>query len=184
MTSFEEYKRAVARGHEPVTHDTVVIPREARDFQGMRAGIISRLIANAIDLAIAAGIVLAAYVGWAGLKFAYNPVSFTWPSAQLILIFGGVLVTLGFEFWVLWATTGRTYGDHVMGLRVVNFRGERLRWFGALVRAAFCVVFMLGLLWVAVSHQNRSVQDVVLRTSVIYDWQPRAKGRARLAPTQ
>ena len=35
---------------------------------------------------------------------------------------------------------------------------------------------MIGLLWVALSRENRSVQDLVLRTSVVYDWQ--AKGAA------
>ena len=29
--------------------------------------------------------------------------------------------------------------------------------------------FLIGLLWVAVSRENRSLQEVVLRTSVIYD---------------
>ena len=73
---------------------------------------------------------------------------------------------------VAWWLNGRTFGDHLMGLRVVNFRGDRLRLPGALARAAFCAAFPLGLFWVAVSRENRSVQDVVLRTSVIYDWQP------------
>jgi hypothetical protein len=31
--------------------------------------------------------------------------------------------------------------------------------------------FPIGLLWVAVSRENRSAQDLALRTSVIYDWQ-------------
>ena len=57
-----------------------------------------------------------------------------------------------------------------MGLRVVNFRGEHQRWGGAAVRSLFCTTFPIGLLWVIVSGANRSVQDVVLRTSVIYDW--------------
>ena len=72
-----------------------------------------------------------------------------------------------------WSISGRTYGDVVMGLRVVNFRGHRLHVVGALVRAVACAAFPIGLLWVAVSRENRSVQDMVLRTSVIYDWQPR-----------
>ena len=30
--------------------------------------------------------------------------------------------------------------------------------------------FPVGLFWVAFSRENRSLQDVVLRTSVIHDW--------------
>jgi hypothetical protein len=39
---------------------------------------------------------------------------------------------------------------------------------------------LIGLGWAALSRQNRSVQDIVLRTSVIYDWEnrPRANGPA------
>jgi hypothetical protein len=38
------------------------------------------------------------------------------------------------------------------------------------------VLFPILLLWVAVSRQNRSVQDLVLRTSVVYDWTARGPG--------
>ena len=71
-----------------------------------------------------------------------------------------------------WALDGRTYGCHVLGLRVVSYRGSRMRPLGALLRAVFCVFFPIGLLWCAASRANRSVQDVVLRTSVVYDWEP------------
>ena len=57
-----------------------------------------------------------------------------------------------------------------MGLRVVNRHGTRLGWGSAAVRSAFCTVFAFGLLWVIVSRANRSVQDVAMRTSVVYDW--------------
>jgi hypothetical protein len=53
----------------------------------------------------------------------------------------------------------------------------------ALVRAAFCVIFPIGLLWVLFSGQNRSLQDLVLRTSVIYDWDVRPL-QAPPAPTR
>jgi hypothetical protein len=58
----------------------------------------------------------------------------------------------------------------------VGWRGERLRFAGALVRALLCALVPVGLLWVAVSRENRSAQDVLLRTSVVYDWQPRGAG--------
>jgi hypothetical protein len=36
------------------------------------------------------------------------------------------------------------------------------------------VAFPIGLAWAIISRRNRSVQDVVLRTIVIYDWSVRA----------
>jgi uncharacterized RDD family membrane protein YckC len=68
-----------------------------------------------------------------------------------------------------------------MGVRVVSRKGERIGWGGAAVRSAFCAVFPFGLLWVIVSGANRSVQDVVLRTSVIYDWVIGIPGLSRKA---
>jgi hypothetical protein len=37
------------------------------------------------------------------------------------------------------------------------------------VRAVLCTLVPVGLLWVLVSRDNRSVQDLLLRTSVLYD---------------
>ena len=36
-------------------------------------------------------------------------------------------------------------------------------------RAALCTIFPMGLLWVLVSAENRSLQVILLRTSVVYD---------------
>jgi uncharacterized RDD family membrane protein YckC len=94
---------------------------------------------------------------------------------------GCLLLTLYLA--VSWMGSGRTYGNHVMGLRVVNNKGRRLHPLGALVRAVCCVILPIGLLWVLVSGQNRSLQDLVLRTSVIYDWDVRPQ-RPLPDPTQ
>lgn len=75
---------------------------------------------------------------------------------------------------IAWTTTGRTIGKQLMGLRVVSRHGERLHFGVALVRALICAAFPLGLFWCAVSRENRSVADLVLRTSVVYDWGHRA----------
>lgn len=37
-------------------------------------------------------------------------------------------------------------------------------------RQMTCVLFPAGLLWVLASRRNDSVQDLVVRTAVIYDW--------------
>ena len=149
------------------------LPPEAVAFQGDRAGIVSRVIANTIDFAVIVTVLVGLYIGWAAFLFLLSPTTFTFPSPSLgaAVLAGGALLIL--YFWISWATTGRTYGDTVMGLRVVNFAGERMHWAGAFLRAVFCVVFAIGLFWVVVSGANRSVQDVVMRTSVIYDWRAR-----------
>lgn len=146
------------------------IPTEARSHQGMRAGIVSRVLANSADFALLLIALVGSYGGWLALRFLANPTGFTItrPSFLLALLLGAVYLFL--YFTLSWATTGRTYGDHLMGLRVVSFRGEKLHWSAAVARAAFCTAFPLGLFWTIISNQNRSVQDVVLRTSVIYDW--------------
>jgi uncharacterized RDD family membrane protein YckC len=82
-----------------------------------------------------------------------------------------------------WSTSGRTVGALVMGLRVLNRSGDSMRPVSALLRALFCVAFPLGLLWILVSAGNRSLQDLVLRTSVVYDWHRRIPPAAEPAAT-
>jgi uncharacterized RDD family membrane protein YckC len=148
------------------------IPVEARRFQGQRAGVVTRTIASAVDFAVVVAILSGAYVGVVALRFVLDPTRLSFPSVEPIVMLIAYSVVLFLYLTIFWATTGRTYGGHVMGLRVVNFRGVRVHLAGAILRAAFCTVFPIGLFWCAVSRQNRSVQDVVLRTSVIYDWRP------------
>jgi uncharacterized RDD family membrane protein YckC len=150
------------------------IPREARPFQGQRAGLVTRLIASAVD-----GVVIALVVGviWGGAvltRFLLHPRSFSLPQLSFLWRTTFVLGLLVLYLTVGWTTSGRTYGAHVMGLRVVNFRGGRLRPVTAFVRAVFCAFFPIGLFWVPASRSNRSLQDTVLRSSVIYDWNRRA----------
>ncbi|HKX13986.1 MAG TPA: RDD family protein [Propionibacteriaceae bacterium] len=150
------------------------IPREARPFQGHRAGLVTRTLAAAIDVAIVTVALGVCYLGIWLFLLLYRPRNFSAPtlSPWLVSIAGCLLLTLYLAVnWM--GGGGRTYGNHVMGLRVVNREGRRLGPFLALVRAAFCVIFPIGLLWVLFSRQNRSLQDLVLRTSVIYDWDVR-----------
>ena len=150
------------------------VPTAARAYQGQRAGVITRITANAIDLLVVVLIVCVIYAVVAGFLFLLRPSSFHFPGGL-----GWSIPVIGFAVAVpyltlCWRMTGRTYGDVLLGLRVVNYDGRQLRIAGALLRAVFCVVFPIGVLWVALSPANRSVQDVVLRTSVIYDWLPAA----------
>jgi uncharacterized RDD family membrane protein YckC len=148
-----------------------IVPREARSFQGHRAGLVTRLAAGAIDV----GVVILALVVCYFVVFAFlyllDPRNFTAPRPSPALVYAVGALLLILYLAVSWMGNGRTYGDHVMGLRVVNRQGRRLHPLGALARAALYVIFPIGLLWVLISGQNRSLQDLVLRTSVIYDWE-------------
>jgi uncharacterized RDD family membrane protein YckC len=147
------------------------IPREARPFQGMRAGIVSRLLAGVVDFGVIALAVLAGYLAVAGLRFLWRPITFRFPSPSFLLLLVAGFTILVPYLAVSWWLVGRTYGDHLLGLRVVNARGERMTLWGASARAVFCALLPIGLMWVVVSSQDRSLQDLVLRTSVIYDWE-------------
>jgi uncharacterized RDD family membrane protein YckC len=57
-----------------------------------------------------------------------------------------------------------------MGIRIVGRQGRRMRAPIALARAVLYVIFPVGLLWCLVNRRSHSLQDVLLRTSVIYDW--------------
>jgi len=155
------------------------IPPKARGFQGLRAGVVSRCLAGAADYLLVIVATLGTYVGIVVLLFLLDPRDFKAPTWK----FGEFLI-LGFVYMVVYltasfATTGRTIGARLMGLRVVGRKGTKMRWIPAALRGGFCTVFPIGLLWCAISRQNRSIQDIVLRTSVIHEW-PVAPAAPRL----
>jgi uncharacterized RDD family membrane protein YckC len=149
------------------------IPKEARSHQGQSAGVVSRVVANTIDAAVVGVMVGGLYLGFVSVKFLLDPLSFTWPSGNLLASLTVALFLATFYLFLCWWLFGRSYGDHVMGLRVVGRGGRRLGPLRSLLRSAFCVFFPIGLFWCVISPERRSVQDVVLWTRVVYDWMPR-----------
>ena len=101
--------------------------------------------------------------------FLLGPRTFTFPapSPSTLLLLG--LCLQAAYFAVTWVEVGCTYGDRLLGLRVADDRGTRLGWGRSAVRAVLCTLVPVGLLWVLVSRDNRSVQDLLLRTLVLYD---------------
>jgi uncharacterized RDD family membrane protein YckC len=191
VTTFREYREAMARGVTPELQ-VPAVPSDVVDYQGTRAGFVSRALAATIDVALVFLVVLGTIaVIWA-LSFIFSPEApgstgslapDRIPGAAAMVLYG---YFLNWAYWTIgWATSGRTIGNLIMGLRVVNYQGRHPRWIGAALRSAFCTVFPFGLLWVIPSGANRSVQDVVLRTSVVYDWVisiPGFRKAARVVP--
>jgi uncharacterized RDD family membrane protein YckC len=148
----------------------IAVPPDARGYQGQRAGLVSRLLACAVDLVVVVGTIGAGYLTVSLILFLWNPSGFHFfvPDRTWLFAVGGAVLLCYLS--ASWAMTGRTWGDLLLGLRVVNRQGEQLGLSAAAIRAALCVAFPIGILYVAVSRANRSVADVVLRTSVVYAW--------------
>lgn len=154
--------------------------RTAAALQLRHAGLVSRALADACDLAIliAAGAALLLVV--AGVRYLVVGPPLAIPGLSVY-----VETSLGFVgavlyLWYFWAATGRTPGKQLLGLRVVDRSEDPLDGGRAFLRAVLCVAFPAGLLWVLVSRRNASVQDLLLRTTVVYDWTYR-RGRGRLS---
>ena len=134
-----------------------------------RAGIVTRLLAAAVDLLAVLGSTVGFYAAAAAAMFLWSPLSFQWPADEsLRLSIVGMVLAITY-LGVGWATAGRSWGAALLGVRVVGAGCQRLGWARALLRAVLCVVFPIGLLWVAVSAGRRSVQDVLVGSVVIYD---------------
>ena len=150
------------------------VPSPASGMQGMHAGLVSRLVANTVDALVAALFLGAGYLGVVLFRLVTDRRTFTWPAPSFTTLFVLFEIVLALYLGLTWSATGRSAGKQVMGLRVVDHRGARMHLLRALLRALFCVAFPVGLLWVAVNRANHSVQDIVLRSSVIYDWRRHA----------
>jgi uncharacterized RDD family membrane protein YckC len=143
---------------------------EAKALQGHRAGFASRVVADVVDLGVAwllgmSALLVAGVVRYllAGPPFRL-PVLPRWLDAT-----AGAAIAVGY-LALSWAATGRSVGKQVAGLRVVDRVGRRLSVRRSFLRAVLYVLFPAGLLWVLASRRNASVQDLVVRTAVVYDW--------------
>jgi uncharacterized RDD family membrane protein YckC len=146
------------------------VPEEARGFQGQPAGLVTRMAANVVDVAVVVLLVVAGYFGVVGVLFLRQGARFTFPIVTYRAAYAAGFLALVAYFSISWATSGRTYGDRMLGLRVRTADGGELGAIRAIARALLCALFPLLLAWVAVSRENRSVQDLVAGTHVIYDW--------------
>jgi uncharacterized RDD family membrane protein YckC len=153
------------------------IPSEARSFQGRRAGLVTRIVSAAIDTGVVALSMVVAYAGICVVLLLFRPRGFELPTVPWWLAMTVAYVGLTLYLGAAWHSDGRTYGCHVMGLRVMDADGRILGLWTAYGRALFYLVFPFGILWVAFSRSNQSIQDLVLRTSVVYDWDVRPMPR-------
>lgn len=142
----------------------------ARQAQAARAaGIVTRTLAAAVDCGVVLAMMGGALLLTAALRFFISPVSFRWPSPSWeVSLAVGALLAIAY-LTVGWATSGRSFGGAVLGLRVRGMGGRPLGWLRSVLRAALYVLFPAGLLWCIVSRRRLSLQDLVMRSVVVYD---------------
>lgn len=150
------------------------VAAKAQITAGNRAGIVSRVAANGIDWLVLQIIYFSILGAIALTQFLISGNDIKFPQPH----FG---VTVAVEWFILilylgsgWASSGRTVGKSVFGLRVVRNDGRELPPSRAFARAFLCATFYFLLLWVVLGRKNQGVYDIVLRTSCVYDWAPRS----------
>ena len=160
------------------------VPREARSYQGTSAGVVTRLAAGIVDVLLVSLALAASYAAWAALRFVIEPRDFRLPDPSMlwavVLYFADLVTYLTLTWWL----AGRTIGDHLWGVRVTTRGGAPLGLVRAFARAVAYAMFPIGLLWCAVDRDRRSLQDLLLRTAVVYDWlsHPPVTARTERAP--
>jgi uncharacterized RDD family membrane protein YckC len=70
---------------------------------------------------------------------------------------------------IAWATTGRSYGATLLGVRVLARSRRRLGWIRAMLRTVIYVLVPIGLLRTAISPTRRSWHDILVGPVVVYD---------------
>jgi uncharacterized RDD family membrane protein YckC len=157
-------------------HVRSMLPPAADEVQGRRAGVVTRTAVMVVDAAVVAASLGIAYLVWAVVRFMRRPVGFSWPTVTYGTVIAAAVVICVLYLTVTWSGTGRSVGKRLFGLRLVGRDGERVHLMRAFLRAVMCTFFPMLMYWAAMSSQNRSVQDLVLRTSVVYDWRSRGRG--------
>ena len=133
------------------------------------AGIVSRGLGALVDMVVVVVTMGLLYLGLALTTLMLNPTSFRFPAPNLIFSTAVTVAVSVLYLTVCWALSGRTVGAVLLGVRVGGRDGAQLGIAVATVRAVTCVLFPIGLLWVAVDRQRRSLQDLALGSRVVYD---------------
>ena len=147
---------------------------QAQELQGTRAGFASRVVADGIDLGVVTVIYFGILVALGAIDWLVVRGTFAIPQPPVIVTTLGGWAIAVLYLTAGWASTGRTIGKSTMGLRVVNNNGKPLRTKRAFLRAVICA--SLGwelLLWIIVSRKRAGVHDLMVRTTVLYDWTTR-----------
>jgi uncharacterized RDD family membrane protein YckC len=133
------------------------------------AGVVSRLVAVAIDVVV----ITVAAAAAAGLVLGGAEVVLGDTPGWLVAVTSFVLALLPTLYFALgWWILGQTAGGLAMGIAVRRVGGRPLHFPRALLRAilglAFVVIWLIGLALAFVDQRRRGLLDVVTGTEVVY----------------
>lgn len=161
----------------PSTPQAASPGRVARRDPGRRgepAGFVTRGVAYAIDAMVI--VLLLSLVSFA-LESISALLSSNNPTVEVPTGIGTTFVTVtatGIIYFTLgWWLFGRTVGKLVLGVRVVDSRGQRPGFIQSAVRAfgyLLSSIFLLGFIWIGLTPRRRGWHDHLARTWVVYDW--------------
>lgn len=147
-------------------------------LQGDYSGAVSRLAAFALDLVIGYflfTLALAAVNFSTGIVVGH-PVH--WSRSNSVVVLAISVVWLFVYFAYCWATTGKTPGMSLLGIRVVRADGGHAEPWRAAVRTLILPVsvalFWLSLPLILVQREHRAPHDLIAGTAVVYAWDARA----------
>lgn len=134
------------------------------------AGIATRAVGLALDVAIAQVIVFA---GGAVLALVASLVDMSLDNTVAGIVAACAwAIVVGIYFVLFWSTAGQTPGMRVMGLRVTTYDGVRPgvgRSFARLIGLGLAIIpLFAGFLPVLVDDRRRGLQDFIAGTVVVY----------------
>jgi uncharacterized RDD family membrane protein YckC len=164
-----------------------VEPTRDINQQGAFAGPVTRAVAYAIDGATLAGVfsLASAAVVWMLGVFVGHTVDVTDGNLLVMILFW---IWAFLYFWLPWATSGKTFGMALAGIRVVRGDGTALPPGRAAIRTLVLpisfVVFGLGLVGIVVGKRHRAWHDMAADSVVVYAWDAKAARLRFLAKEQ
>jgi uncharacterized RDD family membrane protein YckC len=146
-------------------------------LEGHYAGIVTRLVAFVIDVAI---IALVFAIGGHILEYLLSVVLHRTVRFSDAALYPDIILALWAFLYFAYplAVSGRTCGMGVVGVRVVQANGRDLSARRAIVRTlALPLSFLLlcfGFLLIVLRGDRRALHDLIAGSSVVYAWDARA----------
>jgi uncharacterized RDD family membrane protein YckC len=144
----------------------------ARSTPQPYAGIITRAVAFALDVAILQGGLLIAGIVVGLIVEAFGNLSPDVSALEVTLAAIAWFVAFTAYFSTFWSLTGQTPGMRALGIRVTTIEGERLTPRRSVLRVAGLIAaaipFFAGYLLILTHDRRMGLQDVIARTVVRY----------------